>query len=69
MPLPVLQRLLHDSDIPPARARVFFKKADLNRDERVNYDEFLRQVSRFLTHTYLVFSFILPHMFGITDYV
>lgn len=45
MPLEVLQRLLNDSDIPPARTKRFFKKADLNRDRRVNYDEFLRQVS------------------------
>ncbi|VDL59256.1 unnamed protein product [Hymenolepis diminuta] len=44
MPLGVLQRLLHDSGIPPARTKRFFRKADLNRDERVNYDEFLRQI-------------------------
>ncbi|KAM7532908.1 hypothetical protein Aperf_G00000127477 [Anoplocephala perfoliata] len=44
MPLDVLQRLLNDSDIPPARTKCFFKKADLNRDQRVNYDEFLRQL-------------------------
>ena len=45
MPLEVLQRLLKDSDIPPSRTKRFFKKADVNFDRRVNYDEFLRQVS------------------------
>ncbi|VDD74338.1 unnamed protein product [Mesocestoides corti] len=44
MPLEVLQRLLNESDIPPTRTKRFFKKADVNRDQRVNYDEFLRQI-------------------------
>nr|CDS21538.1 stem cell tumor [Echinococcus granulosus] len=44
MPLDVLQRLLNESDIPPTRTKRFFKKADVNCDQRVNYDEFLRQI-------------------------
>ncbi|VDM34378.1 unnamed protein product [Hydatigera taeniaeformis] len=44
MPLEVLQRLLNESDIPPARTKRFFRKADINCDRRVNYDEFLRQI-------------------------
>lgn len=48
MPLEVLQGLLHNSQISPARTKQFFRKADLNRDERVNYDEFLRQVDIFV---------------------
>ncbi|KAL7061123.1 hypothetical protein AAHC03_09087 [Spirometra sp. Aus1] len=36
--------LLHNSDIPPKRTRRFFENADRNRDNRVTYDEFVRQV-------------------------